>query len=153
MTVHAIEITLTRAVGAVELSAAQAASGLRLAPADDARRLAVLVSAKTVHRAVRKIWKRLGDALPIDVLCTIFPGTDGRYLMSIPLSDEAWEHIRSRAAAAGQSTEDLLHDAVLQALARERSTRRAQLECRLNQLLSDFTPEEITSAAARRIAQ
>ncbi|MDH6522203.1 hypothetical protein [Streptomyces sp. SAI-090] len=151
MTVHAIEITLTRAVGAIELTAAGAAGGLLLAPSADARRLPVLVTAKTVPRAVRKVWKRLGDALPIDVVCTLFPGPDGRYLMSIPVSDEAWEHIDDRAAAAGQSVEDHLHDAVVQALARDRSTHQAKLECSLNQLLRDFTSEEIAGAAARRI--
>ncbi|WP_225100321.1 hypothetical protein [Streptomyces sp. CoH27] len=151
MPIHAIEIILTRAVGAVELRAAQAAGGLRLAAAADGRRLAVLVSAKTVHRAVRKIWKRLDEALPIDVLCTLYPGADGRYLMSIPLSGDAWERLHSRAAAVGQDAEDLLRDAVLQALARDRCSRQAQLACRLNQLLGDFTHEEITSAAARRI--
>ncbi|MEU9154254.1 hypothetical protein AB0D59_27785 [Streptomyces sp. NPDC048417] len=34
---------------------------------------------------------------------------------------------------------------------RDRSTRRAQVECSLNELLRTFDPEEIAGAAARRI--
>ncbi|MFI5887990.1 hypothetical protein [Streptomyces sp. NPDC051554] len=151
MTLHAIEITLTRSVGSLELAAAQHRSRLSLAASADRSRLAVLVTAKDERRAVRKIWKRLQDALPIDVLCTLFPAPDGTYLMSIPLTHDAQERIRSHALAAGKSPEQHLHDAVLEALVRDRSTHREQLECSLNQLLHDFTPEEITAAAARRI--
>ncbi|MFC5214171.1 hypothetical protein [Streptomyces coerulescens] len=88
MTLHAIEIILTRSVNTLELRAAQQESRLPLAAADDRRRLVVLVSAKNEGRAMRKIWKRLEDALPIDVLCSLFPGPDGKHLMSIPLSDD-----------------------------------------------------------------
>lgn len=151
MTLHAIEITLTRSVGSLELAAAQHSSRLPLAASADGTRLAVLVTATDEHRAVRKIWKRLQDALPIDVLCTLFPAPDGTYLMSIPLTRHAQERILNDAMAAGKSPEQHLHDAVLQALARDRSTRQAQLDCSLAQLLRDFTPTEITAAAARRI--
>ncbi|MGW4539152.1 hypothetical protein ACWEOP_14960 [Streptomyces chartreusis] len=70
MPVHAIEITLTRTVDAAELEAAQKESALLLAAAGDRRRLVVLVAAKDERRAVRKVWKRLGGVLPIDVLCS-----------------------------------------------------------------------------------
>ncbi|MGQ4384596.1 hypothetical protein [Streptomyces sp. SAS_270] len=151
MTVHAIEISLTRSLDAVELRAAQQESSFPLAAADDRRRLVVLVSARNERRAMRKIWKRLEDALPIDVLCSLFPSSDGKYLMSIPISEETHERIRARATAEGKKPEAYLQEAIAEALARDRSTRRAQLECSLNELLRTHTPEEITGAAARRI--
>jgi hypothetical protein len=151
VTLHAIEITLTRSVDTLELRAAQQESCLPLAAADDRRRLVVLVSAKNEGRAMRKIWKRLEDALPIDVLCSLFPGPDGKYLMSIPISDETHERIRAGASAEGKTPEEYLREAIAQALARERSTRRARLECSLNGLLRTYSPEEITGAAAQRI--
>lgn len=77
-------IVLTRAIGAVELKAAQQESSLPMASSSDGRRLAVLVSAKSEGKAMRRIWKRLDDALPVDVLCSLFPAPDGSYLMSIP---------------------------------------------------------------------
>ncbi|MEU9149098.1 hypothetical protein AB0D59_00745 [Streptomyces sp. NPDC048417] len=151
MTVHAIEITLTRSIDAVELRAAQEGSALLMAAADDRKRLVVLVSAKNEGRAIRKIWKRLEDVLPIDVLCSLLPGPDGKYLMSIPMSEEVHERIRSCAAAERKTPEEYLQEAIAQALARDRSTRRAQLECTLNELLRTYSPEEITGAAAGRI--
>ncbi|WP_406124361.1 hypothetical protein [Streptomyces sp. NBC_00989] len=151
MTLHAIEITLTRTVEAVEVKAAQQASSLPMAAADDRRRLVVLVSAKDERRAMRKIWKRLEDSLPIDVLCSLFPGTDGKYLMSIPMSAELQERIRKCAAAERKTPEKYLQDAIAEALARDRSTRRAQLKCSLNVLMRTYGPEEITEVAARRI--
>ncbi|MFD3500462.1 hypothetical protein [Streptomyces sp. NPDC058678] len=151
MTVHAIEITLTRSIDAVELRAAQQESALLMAAADDRKRLVVLVSAKNEGRAIRKIWKRLADVLPIDVLCGLFPGPDGKYLMSIPMSEELHERIRNCAAVEQKTPEEYLQEAIAQALARDRSTRRAQLECSLNELLRTYSPGEITGAAARRI--
>ncbi|MFD8501231.1 hypothetical protein ACFV2L_00545 [Streptomyces sp. NPDC059687] len=151
MTLHAIEINLTRSVDAVELKAARQDSSLPMAAAEDRKRLAVLVSAKNERQAMRKIWKRLEDALPIDVLFSLFPGPDGKYLMSIPMSEEAKERITRGAAAERKAPEEYLQQAIAQALARDRSTRRAQLECSLNVLLRTYRPEEITGAAARRI--
>jgi hypothetical protein len=153
VTLHAIEITLTRSVNTLELRAAQQGSCLPLAAADDRRRLVVLVSAKNEGRAMRKIWKRLEDALPIDVLCSLFPGPDGKYLMSIPMSDETYKRIQVGASAEGKTPEEYLREAIVQALARDRSTRLAQLDCALNELVRTYSPGEITGAAARRITR
>ncbi|MGW0610416.1 hypothetical protein [Streptomyces sp. NPDC002788] len=86
-----------------------------LAASTDRTRFAVLVTAKNEHQAMRKIWRRLQHALPIDVLCSVFPGPDGKYLMSIPMADDVWERARGQAAAAGKSPEDFLSEAVAQA--------------------------------------
>jgi predicted transcriptional regulator len=150
---HAIEIVLARAIGALELRAAQEQSRLPLAVSEDSRRLVVLVSAKDERRAVRKIWKRLGDALPVDVLCSVFPSRDGTYLMSIPMEPETEERLRSHARDAAQTPEEYLRTAIAQALARDRSARRARLACALSGLFREFTPEEITAEAAQRISR
>ncbi|MFG2271055.1 hypothetical protein ACGFNY_15045 [Streptomyces chartreusis] len=149
MPVHAIEITLTRTVDAAELEAAQKESALLLAAAGDRRRLVVLVAAKDERRAVRKVWKRLGGVLPIDVLCSLFPGLDGKYLMSIPMSEEVQARIRCFAAAEQKTPEEYLQRAIAQALARDRSLRRARLEHSLDELLRTYGLEEVTVAAAR----
>lgn len=151
MTMYAVEITLTRAVGTVELRAARQEGRLLLAASGDRKRLAVLVSAQNEPRAMKKIWRRLQHALPIDVLFSMFPGPDGRYLMSIPMADEVWERVHDQAAVAGKKPEDFLSEAITQALARERSDHLAQLTRSLAGLLRAFTPEEVTAAAARRI--
>ncbi|MFF5039899.1 MULTISPECIES: hypothetical protein [Streptomyces] len=148
---HAIEITWSRTIDAAELKAAQQEGGLLMAAANDRKRLVVLVTAKNERRAVRRIWKRLEDALPIDVLCSLFPGPDGKYLMSIPMSEEVQERIQRLATTEQKTPEKYLEQAIAQALARDRSTRQAQLECMLNELLRTYSPEEVTGAAARRI--
>jgi len=151
MNVHAIEITLTRSIEAAELKAAQQQSALLMAAAADRKRLVVLVSAKNERRAVRRIWERLEGALPIDVLCSLFPGPDGKYLMSIPLSAEVHERIQRFAVAERRTPEEYVQRAIVQALARDRSARRAELDCSLNELLRTYSPEEVLGAAARQI--
>ena len=151
MALHAIEIILTRTVCSVELRAAEQKSGMSLAPSGDSKSIAVLVSAKNENRAAQKIWKRLEGSLPIDVLCSLFPGPDGKRLMSIPMSRETAERLRIQAAAAQQLPETYLGQAILEAIARDQSQRKSRLDCRLNSLMRDFSAEEITGAAARRI--
>nr|WSY53303.1 hypothetical protein OG999_26390 [Streptomyces sp. NBC_00886] len=46
---------------------------------------------------------------------------------------------------------DFLSEAVAQALARDRSDRRARLDRSLDALLCAYTPEEVTAAVTRRI--
>jgi hypothetical protein len=47
--------------------------------------------------------------------------------------------------------EAYVQQVIAQALARDRSRRRAQLEFSLNELLRTYSPEEITGTVARRI--
>jgi len=150
VSVHAIEIILTRTIEVAELQAAQQESAMQMAADEDRKRLVVLVTAKNERRAMRKIWKRLEDALPIDVLCSLFPGHDGKYLISIPMSEEVQDRIQRLAAAEQQTREDYLHQAIARVLARDRSTRRAALECRLNELLRTYSAVEVAGAAAQR---
>ncbi|MFI6547152.1 hypothetical protein ACIBO9_28280 [Streptomyces prunicolor] len=135
MPLHAIEIILTRTVRGVELKTARRVSGMPLAASHDGKRIAVLVSAKDEERAIGKVWRRVEDSLPIDVLCTIFPGPDGMLRMSIPFEPEVKRRIHSWARMAEKSAEDFLSRAIREALARDRSTEAARQECLLSLLL------------------
>ncbi|MDQ1046258.1 hypothetical protein [Streptomyces sp. V4I2] len=135
MSLHAIEIILTRTVRGVELKAARRISGMPMASSHDGKSIAVLVSARDEERAIKKVWRRLQDSLPIDVLCTVFPGPDGMLRMSIPFAPGAKKRIRSWAKASGKSTEEFLSQAIKEALARDRSTEAARQGCALNFML------------------
>ncbi|MFJ6897432.1 hypothetical protein [Streptomyces hokutonensis] len=139
MPLHAIEIILTRTVSGVELKAARRAGGMPLAPSPDGKSIAILVSARNEEYAITKAWRRLEESLPIDVLCTIFPGPDGMLRMSIPFTPGLKRRIRSWARAAGKSTEEFLSGAVREALARDRSTEAARQGCALHFLLHSCT--------------
>ncbi|MFC8360079.1 hypothetical protein ACFUIY_09375 [Streptomyces griseorubiginosus] len=87
MPLRAIEIILTRTVHGVELKAARRIGGMPMASSHDGKSIAVLVSARDEELAVRKVWRRLQDSLPFDVLCAaLFPGPDGLLQMSIPFA-------------------------------------------------------------------
>ncbi|MBD0840719.1 hypothetical protein [Streptomyces sp. TRM68416] len=152
MPLHAIEIILTRTVRGVELKVARRISGMPMASSHDGKSIAVLVSARDEELAIRKVWRRLQDSLPIDVLCTLFPGPDGILRMSIPFTYGVKRRIRSWARAAGKSPEEFLSTAVKEALARDRSTDAASQDCALNFLLHSCTwldlPLEITDRLA-----
>lgn len=70
--------------------------------------------------------------------------------MSIPVTETVRNGLRSRATTDGKTPEEYLRDAVVQALAWDRSGGRTRLECRINELRRAFTAEEITAEAARR---
>lgn len=139
MPLHAIEILLTRTVRGVELKAAQRISRMPMASSHDGKSITVLVSARNEDQAIKKVWRRLEDSLPIDVLCTLFPGSDGMLQMSIPFAPGVKRRIRSWAQAAGKSPEKFLSDAIKEALARDRSTKSAGQECALSFLLHSCT--------------
>ncbi|WP_405820661.1 hypothetical protein OG705_13975 [Streptomyces sp. NBC_00838] len=136
MPLYAIEIILTRTVSGVELKAARRAAEMPLAPSHDSQRIMTLVTAASETQAIKRVWRRLRDALPIDVLCTVLPGPDGRLRMSVPFPPSAAKRIHAQAAAAGQPVEEFLGDAVRQALARDRSSEAARRACLLNSLLA-----------------
>lgn len=69
------------------------------------------------------------------------------------MTEQTWEWIRSQAAATAQAPEEHLWEAVAQALAGDRSTRRAGLACALSELFREFPPEEITAEAAGWISR
>jgi hypothetical protein len=106
-----------------------------MASSHNGKSIAVLVAARNEKLAIRKVWRRLQDSLPIDVLCTLFPGPDGSLQMSIPFAPGVERRIRAWAKASGKSTEEFLSQAIKEALARDRSTETARQECTLSFLL------------------
>lgn len=147
MSLYAIEIILTRTVRGVELKAARRAAEMPLAASLDSRRIMTLVTAASERQAIKRVWRRLRDALPIDVLCTVFPGPDGRLRMSVPFPPKAAKRIRAQAAAAGQPVDEFLGDAVRQALARDRSSEAARRACPLNSLFAHHAQLDTTLVA------
>ncbi|MFE7425230.1 hypothetical protein [Streptomyces sp. NPDC057545] len=99
---HTVEITLTQTVSRVELKAARQISGMPMASPPDGKSIAVLVSVQDDKITIRKALRRLQDALPVDVLCTFFPGPDGMLKMSI---------LFTPGRACPPSADDALQDA------------------------------------------
>ncbi|MEU2283044.1 hypothetical protein ABZ614_14115 [Streptomyces sp. NPDC013178] len=151
MPLHAIEVILTRTVRGVELRAARQLSGMAMASSPDGKSIAVLVSARDQELAVKKVWRRLQDSLPIDVLCTLFPGPDGMLRMSIPFAPGVKRRIRSWAKASGKSTEEFLSQAIKDALARDRSTEAVRQGCALNFMLHTCAWLDLPLSEADRV--
>jgi hypothetical protein len=149
---YAIEIHLTRPARRVELRAAVRSSRMKLAPTEGLDRIAVLVTAEDERGAIRNVWDRLENVIPIDVLTSVFPNSDGKYTLSFPLPTDALRHISARAAAAGCTPEKLIQDAIAEALARDRTSRRSHLDSRLNELLRDFAPADVVDAIALKLS-
>ncbi|WP_371579575.1 hypothetical protein [Streptomyces sp. NBC_01314] len=152
MPLHAIEIILTRTVSGVELKTARQVSGMPMASSHDGKSIAVLVSAQDEEHAIKKVWRRLEDSLPIDVLCTLFPGPDGMLRMSIPFAPAVRKRMRSCARAAGKSTEEFLSGAIRDALARDRATEAGRQDCALNFLLHKCAWGDTSLSVTDRIA-
>ncbi|MEU1166171.1 hypothetical protein ABZ372_39530 [Streptomyces sp. NPDC005921] len=119
----------------MELKSARRISGMPMASSYDGKSIAVLVSARDEEHAIKKVWRRLEVALPIDVLCTLFPGPDGMLRMSIPFTRGVKQRIRALARVSGKSTEAFLSRVIKDALARDRSAKTGRQECALNILL------------------
>ncbi|MFJ2609963.1 hypothetical protein ACIO13_34105 [Streptomyces sp. NPDC087425] len=151
MPLYAIEILLTRPARRMELRAAVRSSRMKLAPSEELDRIAVLVTAEDEGDAMSKVWGRIENALPVDALVSIFPDADGKYTLSFPLPTTALHRITQQAAAAGCTPEQLIHDALVEALARDRTSPKAQLDSQLNKLLRDFPPADIAGAIVRRL--
>ncbi|MFF5979429.1 hypothetical protein ACFY78_11340 [Streptomyces olindensis] len=110
-----------------------------MALSHDGKSIAVLVSARNEEMTIRKVWKRLQDSLPIDVLCPLFPGPDGMVRRSIPFTPGVKRRIRAWARLAGSSADKFLSRAIKDALARDHSKGITSQECDLNLLLHTCT--------------
>lgn len=152
MSVHAIEITLLRPVTKKKLRSARSASRLPLVASADRLRLLTVVCAESRQGALREVWAALENLLPIDVLCTVYADKDGFHLLSVQVSEELHAKVRGAASRTGQSPDDYVTQVVLNAVARDKAQQEARLDAILARLAADFTPEQITAAAARRIA-
>ncbi|MFD6334045.1 hypothetical protein ACFWGI_31300 [Streptomyces niveus] len=143
MPVYEIEIFLVRLTGLVQLRTAAERTGPIPRVIPDLDRFAVLATADDRGRAIRRTWRRLSQALPVVALWNAFPDSEGNYTLSFPLTADAAHRISFHAVRGGCTPETVLRDAIAEALARDRSSRRAQLDSRINALLRDFPRDEI----------
>nr|WP_306416601.1 hypothetical protein [Streptomyces sp. alain-838] len=97
---HALEIPLTRPISQAELRAA--ARRVPRAANADAARLMALCPGKTEGRAAQRLRRHLTTALPIDVITTHYPNTNGDVLLNVTFTPAVTQHCataRNRPAA------------------------------------------------------
>ncbi|MCX5558390.1 hypothetical protein [Streptomyces sp. NBC_00038] len=152
MSLHAIEITLVRPAVKKELKAARRESRLPLAASADQVRLLTVICAANRQAALRGVWAALENLLPIDALWTAYADKDGMHLLSVQVSEEVQARVQDAAAVAGQDPDEYVKQSLLDAVARDQADTDARLDAVLDRLVAEFTPEQITAAAARRIA-
>jgi len=152
MSLHAIEITLVRPAVKKELKAARRESRLPLVVSADQVRLLTVIWAANRQAALRGVWAALQNLLPIDALWTTYADKDGMHLLSVQVSEEVHARVQSAAAVAGQDPDEYVKQSLLDAVARDQADASARLNAALDRLVTEFAPEQITAAAARRIA-
>ncbi|MFH8464087.1 hypothetical protein [Streptomyces sp. NPDC017991] len=119
--------------------------------ADQVRLLTVICAANR-QAALRDVWAALENLLPIDALWTAYADKDGMHLLSVQVSEEVRSRVQDAAAVAGQDPDEYVKQSLLDAIARDQADTAARLNTVLDRLVAEFAPEQITAAAARRIA-
>ncbi|MFE5118327.1 hypothetical protein [Streptomyces sp. NPDC056669] len=146
---HAVEITLTRPATHAEL--AHAARTLPLAANHDATRLMAVVHAKTPGRALHRVRRRIGGALPVDVITTHYPDSSGHVLLNITLPPHADTALRCAAACAGQTPRLFVQLALYRALAQHVEEEAALLDGAVQRLLATTTASQLLAAVGRAL--
>ncbi|MEU2389038.1 hypothetical protein ABZ606_31010 [Streptomyces sp. NPDC012461] len=147
---HALEITLTRPVSPEELDAA--CRTMPLAANHSSTRLIALVPAKTPARAAHKLRRRLKGQLPIDVITTHYPDTNGHVLLNVALPPAAHASLHTAALRTGDKPERLLDKAIHRALAEHTDQEVQRLEREVRQLLAHTLPAHLLTAMGRALA-
>jgi predicted HicB family RNase H-like nuclease len=148
---HALEITLTRPVSANALH--RAARELPLAANDDATRLMTVVPAKTPHAAARRLRRRLGARLPIDVITTHYPDADHTVLLNIAFPPATHAALTAEAARVNQSLKRYVEGALHRALAEHAERETDRLERAVRELLAHTAPAYLLSAVAQALTR
>ncbi len=148
---HALEVTLTHPLSRNALR--RAARELPLAANHDTTRLMTLVPAKTPHQAARRLRDRLGARLPIDVLATHYPDTDGQILLNVAFPPSLRAAIQHSARQAGQTPELFLQQALDGALARHASHEADRLDRAVGELLAHTTSAHLLAAVGRTLSR
>ncbi|AZM57370.1 hypothetical protein DMA15_00040 [Streptomyces sp. WAC 01529] len=146
---HALEVTLTRPLTPAELH--HAAQVLPLAANHDATRLMMLVRAKSPDRAAHRLRHRVGPRLPVDVVTTHYPDTDGQIVLNIAFPPTAHAAICDAAHRAAQPPELFIRHAIHRALDRHDRDEAARLDQAIQQLLADATPAHLLAAVGRAL--
>jgi hypothetical protein len=145
---HAVEITLTRPATYAEL--AHAARTLPLAANHDATRLMAVIHAKSPGRALRRVHRRLREALPVDAITTHYPDSSSHVLLNIALSPAADAALRRAAACTGQKPRLFVQLALHQALTQHIEEEAALLDGAVQRLLAT-TASQLLAAVGRAL--
>ncbi|MFC4469334.1 hypothetical protein ACFPH6_33285 [Streptomyces xiangluensis] len=146
---HALEVTLTRPLTPAELH--HAAQALPLAANHDATRLMTLVRAKSPGRAAHRLRYRVGPRLPVDVITTHYPDTDGQILLNIAFPPAVHAAISDTAHRTGQPPELFIRHAIHRALDRHAGAEAARLDQAIQHLLTGTVPAHLLSAVGRAL--
>ncbi|AZM58151.1 MULTISPECIES: hypothetical protein [unclassified Streptomyces] len=146
---HALEVTLTRPLTAAELH--HAARLLPLATNHDATRLMTLVRAKTPGRAAHRLRHCVGARLPVDVITTHYPDTDGQILLNIDFPPSVHAAICDTAHRTGQPPELFVRHAIHRALDRHAGAEAARLDQAIQDLLAGALPAHLLAAVGRAL--
>jgi hypothetical protein len=146
---YALEITLTRPATQAEL--ARAVRVMPLAANCDRTRLVTVAKAKNPDRALSRAHHRLKELLPLDVLATHYPTSDGHVLLTIAFSPTADAFIRRAAEQMGQSPPVFLQQTIHSALVRHAHQEAARLDHALQALLAHTTPDQLLAAVGRAL--
>lgn len=146
---HALEILLTRPLAPAELR--DATRTLPLATNHDTTRLMTLVRAKTPGRAAHRLRQQLATRLPVDVITTHYPDTDGQVLLNLAFPPAAHATIRHAAHETGQSPEVFVQLALHRALAQHASDEADRLDHAVQQLLAGTTAAHLLAAVGHAL--
>ncbi|MFC8394114.1 hypothetical protein [Streptomyces sp. NPDC057238] len=146
---HALEVALTRPLTPAELH--HAAQVLPLAANHDATRLMILVRAKSPDRAAHRLRHRVGPRLPVDVITTHYPDTDGQIVLNIAFPPTVHAAICDTARRAAQPPELFIRHAIHRTLDRHDRDEAARLDQAIQQLLADATPARLLAAVGRAL--
>ncbi|MCW8121838.1 hypothetical protein [Streptomyces anthocyanicus] len=148
---HALEILLTRPLAPAELR--DATRVLPLAANHDTTRLMALVRAKTPGRAAHRLRQRLTAQLPVDVITTHYPDTDGQVLLNLAFPPARHAAIHQAAHETGQSPELFVKLALHRALAQHASDEADRLDQAVQHLLAGTTAAHLLAAVGHALTR
>ncbi|WP_308457387.1 hypothetical protein [Streptomyces sp. SM10] len=129
----------------------RAARTVPLAASHDATRLMAVVRAKTPHRALHRLRRRLDPLLPIDVISTHYPDPQNHTLLNIAFPPAVHDSIRRAATARGQAPHTFVEQTLSQAVARQTRNEADYLDLTLHALLTRTSTAQLLAALGRAL--
>ncbi|SHH31687.1 hypothetical protein SAMN05444521_0103 [Streptomyces sp. 3214.6] len=148
---HALDITLTRPLTPAALH--RATRTTPLAANHDATHLLALVPAKTPGKALNRLRHQTGGLLPIDVITTHYPDTDGKILLNVAFPPATHADLQAAADSAGQPPRLFLELALQRALVRRVGEEAERLDHVVQNLLAHTTAPHLLAAVGRALTR
>ncbi|MFE9181332.1 hypothetical protein ACFYN5_34345 [Streptomyces sp. NPDC007126] len=148
---HALEVLLTRSARPAELRAAT--RHIPLAANADSTRLMALCPGKTAGRAAQRLRRHLTATLPIDVITTHYPDTNGRVLLNVTFTPTANAALRNSAKQTGHTPAQVVERALHRALTQHNRDETERLHHVLSHLLTGTTPAHLLAAVGQVLAR